>query len=626
MERTRTRVVLRVTDEFGAIRPFANDPVKFQLEGPAELIGDNPFALIGGTGAVWIRAKEEAGSGNADGDASATRRANTHFRDCRRAGGKGLDRETLSIVDRTQGVRRVSFVLVTFSFLLFLSLCYGLSTSEWRIRMQRREFLKSSALLAATAGAAAKTAKADVPAHNWGKYDFGSGPKVSDRLNQGPFPQYPPTAIIPTDDVVMTTTPSDDVVPNYGKGLVTYITADSGTDEIKSDNIPQAIEDLVKFPLGQQLYIRPTWREVQPRPGKLVLPDYLKLVFDLAKKNDKRIGLRIQMCAPDYTHSAALPDFVLEKVPKVDLILKDQSEARSAKRYLENPHSKYQPRYDDPFFSNAFADLVGELAAEFDGNPQIEFIDTFMYGFWGEGHTWPFANNPFPDYQTAERTWIRMMEVQIENFKKTPLLTNTQPDFSRVGNSEMLDRGVRSNNWIRSDTIYIENEQIEALSNRPPWIAALLEQGMPGKPPDPSASIEGISPAENMISHVIDIGANYWSLWNFHQINAKNLQTYYQAYPAAFDRINRRIGYRVRPSFIWSYEDTGYLGLIIGLANDGIAGVPGVLRVTVESTDGKVLQSGCLDAGLSAAGENSASAARVAARNQVRRAEASRGD
>lgn len=57
-----TRVVLRVTDEFGAIRPFANDPIMFALEGPAELIGDNPFALVGGTGAVWIRAKEEAGT------------------------------------------------------------------------------------------------------------------------------------------------------------------------------------------------------------------------------------------------------------------------------------------------------------------------------------------------------------------------------------------------------------------------------------------------------------------------------------------------------------------------------------------------------------------------------------
>ena len=464
--------------------------------------------------------------------------------------------------------------------------------------MQRRDFLKSTAAVAVATQFGVGKAHAKVPAHNWGNYDFGSGPQVTDRLNQGPFPQYPPDAVIPTDDVVMTTTSSDDVVPNYGKGLVTYITADSGTDEIKADNIPHAIEDLVRFPLGQQLYIRPTWREVQPRPGRLELPDYVKLVLDLAKKNNKRVGLRIQMCAPDYKREAALPDFVLEKVPKVDLVNgTDKGDIAAGKRFLDNPHSKYQPRYDHPFFQQSFKELVAALAAEFDGNPLIEYIDTFMYGFWGEGHTWPFANNPFPDYQTAERTWVNMLEVQLEQFKKTPLLTNTQPDYSRVGNSEMLERTVRSNNWIRSDTIFIENEQIEALSNRPPWIAALLEQGLPGKPPDANATVEGISPAENMIDHVIDIGANYWSLWNFHQINAKNLMTYYQTYPAAFDRINRRIGYRVRPSFIWSYKDDNSTGLIVGFANDGIAGVPGVLRVTVESQDGKVLKSGCLDAG-----------------------------
>ena len=56
-----TRVVFKVTDEFGATRTYANDPIHFELEGPAVLIGDNPFALVGGTGAVWIRAKEEAG-------------------------------------------------------------------------------------------------------------------------------------------------------------------------------------------------------------------------------------------------------------------------------------------------------------------------------------------------------------------------------------------------------------------------------------------------------------------------------------------------------------------------------------------------------------------------------------
>src|SRR6478736_4614915 len=169
--------------------------------------------------------------------------------------------------------------------------------------MHSRDFLKESVAVALAAELGMGKAQAKVPAHNWGRYDFGSGPTVNDRLNQGPFPQYPPDAVIPTDDVVMTTTSSEDPVPNYGKGLVTYITADSGTEEIKSDNIPQAIEDLILFPLGQQLYIRPTWMYVQPRPGRLQMPDYLKLVFDQAKKNNKMVGLRIQMCAPDYTHA-----------------------------------------------------------------------------------------------------------------------------------------------------------------------------------------------------------------------------------------------------------------------------------------------------------------------------------
>ena len=57
-----TRVVLRVTDEFDNIRPFANDAIQFVVDGPGEIIGDNPFALIGGTGAIWIRAKEQAGT------------------------------------------------------------------------------------------------------------------------------------------------------------------------------------------------------------------------------------------------------------------------------------------------------------------------------------------------------------------------------------------------------------------------------------------------------------------------------------------------------------------------------------------------------------------------------------
>ena len=69
--------------------------------------------------------------------------------------------------------------------------------------MQRRDFLKRSVALAAAAELGATKAHGFVLAHNWDKYDFGSGPTVADRLNQGPFPQYAPEALIPTDDVVI---------------------------------------------------------------------------------------------------------------------------------------------------------------------------------------------------------------------------------------------------------------------------------------------------------------------------------------------------------------------------------------------------------------------------------------
>jgi len=57
-----TRLVLRVTDEFGNVRPFAADAIRLELEGPAELIGENPCLLVGGVAAVWIRSTGSSGA------------------------------------------------------------------------------------------------------------------------------------------------------------------------------------------------------------------------------------------------------------------------------------------------------------------------------------------------------------------------------------------------------------------------------------------------------------------------------------------------------------------------------------------------------------------------------------
>jgi beta-galactosidase len=52
-----TRVVFRVTDKFGAPRPFAGGQVTFKISGPGVIVGDNPFSLgdSGGAGAIWIK-------------------------------------------------------------------------------------------------------------------------------------------------------------------------------------------------------------------------------------------------------------------------------------------------------------------------------------------------------------------------------------------------------------------------------------------------------------------------------------------------------------------------------------------------------------------------------------------
>jgi hypothetical protein len=256
------------------------------------------------------------------------------------------------------------------------------------------------------------------------------------------------------------------------------------------------------------------------------------------------------------------------------------------------------PQYDHPAYQAAFRELNGLLADELNGHPQVEFMDTLMYGFWGEGHTWPFEGNPFPSQLVAERTLSAMFEMQLEHWTKVPLATNTQPDFSNVGNSDLVDRTMRTGNWLRTDTIFIENTQIEALSYRPPWAAAICEVGFTtGDPKELQIDEDGITYNEQIISHASDVGVNYLSLWSWHNQSAANLLSYYDKFPEPIDAMARQIGYRIRPSFIWTFTRDGVAGLVIGLANDGIAPVPGVLRLSVSREDHKINVSGCVDAG-----------------------------
>jgi beta-galactosidase len=57
-----TRLILRATDEYGEARQFASGAVTLSIDGPGEIVGENPFALVGGVGAVWIKSTEGSGT------------------------------------------------------------------------------------------------------------------------------------------------------------------------------------------------------------------------------------------------------------------------------------------------------------------------------------------------------------------------------------------------------------------------------------------------------------------------------------------------------------------------------------------------------------------------------------
>lgn len=182
------------------------------------------------------------------------------------------------------------------------------------------------------------------------------------------------------------------------------------------------------------------------------------------------------------------------------------------------------------------------------------------------------------------------------------LAVNTQPDISAVGNSEILDLAVRSGCWLRSDSIINEEPiQIEELANRPPWLPVIMEDGYLREYDVAKVPVDEtrVNPRENAMLHVLDLGANYWSLWT----EAENLATYNDRYPEGIRALQRRMGYRIRPAWVWQRKRLGTFELIIGIANDGVASVPGVLRLSLETADRKFQISGSLDGGHPYAGK-----------------------
>ena len=280
---------------------------------------------------------------------------------------------------------------------------------------------------------------------------------------------------------------------------------------------------MASLPFVDVLYIRCDWRNVQKQPGRLDLDPVWELTMDAARRHGLRVAFRVQSSNTVFQpKQLALPEFLQARVP----LVKIAPMARTRRHQTCERNAAYwtEPRYDHPAYQSALRELNHLLAERFDGDPVMEWVDVMHVGFWGEGH---FGGNPspFPDFATAQRTLNQMVRMQLATWKKTPLAMNTQPDISNTGNREAIEIAVRGGAWVRSDSIIVEEPiQIEELANRPPWLAAILEDGYfraynASKLTTDAASVNVL---ENYMLHVLDLKANYWSLWT----ESENLDNY----------------------------------------------------------------------------------------------------
>jgi hypothetical protein len=178
---------------------------------------------------------------------------------------------------------------------------------------------------------------------------------------------------------------------------------------------------------------------------------------------------------------------------------------------------------------------------------------------------------------------------------------NTQPDISNTGNREAIEIAVRGGAWVRSDSIIVEEPiQIEELANRPPWLAAILEDGYLRSYDASKLAMDaaGVNELENYMLHVLDLKANYWSLWT----ESEHLTHYSERFPRGFERLQTNMGYRLRPSWVWQRKRSGTSELVVAISNRGVAGVPGVLWLQIASPEGPLKLRGSLDPGFPHAG------------------------
>ena len=167
--------------------------------------------------------------------------------------------------------------------------------------------------------------------------------------------------------------------------------------------------DLVTYGSGYQ-----QWNKLNPAKGVYDWSELEELLDALAAHN-MGYALRVFPYSPSFIRDNDTPEENYDWTPK---FVYEEGAKKITARYKDNNANAAVPVWDDSVYLHYAKEFATALAAKYDGDPRIEYIDVRSFGEWGEWHVSNLDGSHMPSVEIQKD----MLKHYASVFKKSLLV------------------------------------------------------------------------------------------------------------------------------------------------------------------------------------------------------------
>ncbi len=168
--------------------------------------------------------------------------------------------------------------------------------------------------------------------------------------------------------------------------------------------------NLVTYGSGYQ-----QWNKLNPSKGVYDWSE-LEELLDALSEHNMGYALRVFPYSPSFIQDNSTPEEKYDWTPK--FVYEELKAEKITATYKGNGSKAVVPVWDDPNYLQAAKDFATALAAKYDGDPRIEYIDIRSFGEWGEWHVSNLSGSQMPSKEIQKD----MLDHYASVFKKSLLV------------------------------------------------------------------------------------------------------------------------------------------------------------------------------------------------------------